>query len=387
MKKLTVLFAGLVTLGLASAWVGAQVRPDVIQEGVWNTSVSGALVVARYTGRPVLVLFAEEWCGYCEQLEQLLVHREVEQATRRFILVKTTLEDDPATAKTFKVDMHHQMVMLDWSGKLIGKVTEVKSARDVALAVIEGAAANDLAAGDKLVELGYYSKAAERYDIVQRIAHEPKTIEQAKTGLSRIRERSARQLDLIKQLIRAGRVDEAAEACTEFIKVFPDNMGKKEAEVLLTKLRAGKAIVLPEENPDVPGAEKPIPGVKPADEAKRLVEEGMVHEWDKRFYDAVTCYEKVGKLYGDTPAAVDAKQRLKLLLEDPATHALVVRQKMETECLRWLEMGGLYEKNGRDEEAAQYYGKVLTSYPDSGFAAEARRRLMEMERRHLRGPQ
>ena len=309
MKKLIVRIAGLLTLFMVSGSAGPQVRPDVVQEEVWNPSVSAALSVARYTGRPVLVFFAADWCGFCEQLEQVLVHRDVEQATRRFILVKTTLEDDPAAAKAFKVDMHHQVVMLDWSGKLIGKITEVKSARDVALAVIEGAAANDLAAGDKLVELGYCSKAAERYDLVQRIARDPKTLERAKTALALLRERAGRQLDLVKQLIRSGRLDEAADACTRFIKDFPPDMGKREAEGLLARLRTGRPIVLPEENPAAPG-------VKPADEAGRLVDEGMVHEWDKRLYDAVANYEKAGKLYADTPAAADAARRLKLLLGD-----------------------------------------------------------------------
>jgi tetratricopeptide (TPR) repeat protein len=384
MKKVVLLVAGLVTLGLLSGSAGPQVPPEVIREGVWNASVAGALGVARYTGRPVLVLFAEDWCGFCEQFEQVLVHREVEQATRRFILVKTTLEDDPATAKTFKVDMHHQIVMLDWSGKFIGKITEAKSARDVALAVIEGAAANDLVAGDKLVELGYYSKAAERYEIVQRIAHDPKTLEQSKTSLAHLRERSTRQLDLIKQLIRSGRIDDATEACTEFVKDYPADMGKKEAEGLLAKLRTGRPISLPEENPAAPDAPKPAPAVKPVDEASSLVDEGMVHEWDKRFYDAVMSYDKVGKLYPDAPVAAEAAQRLKLLLDDPATHTIIVRQKMETECLRWIEMGELYEKIGRDEEAAKSYGKVLESYPDSDFAADVRLRLAEIERRHLR---
>jgi tetratricopeptide (TPR) repeat protein len=157
-------------------------------------------------------------------------------------------------------------------------------------------------------------------------------------------------------------------------------MGKREAEGLLARLRTGRPIVLPEENPAAPG-------VKPADEAGRLVDEGMVHEWDKRLYDAVANYEKAGKLYADTPAAADAARRLKLLLGDPTTRAIVVRQKMETECLRWIEMGELYEKIGCDEEAAKSYGKVLESYPDSDFAADVRRRLTDMERRHLRGPQ
>jgi tetratricopeptide (TPR) repeat protein len=383
-KKLTVLVAGLATLCLLSGAAGPQVRPDVVREGAWNPSVSAALSVARYTGRPVLVFFAEDWCGFCEQFEQVLVHKDVEQATRRFILVKTTIENDPATAKAFKIDMHHQVVMLDWSGRLIGKITDAKSARDVALAVIEAAASNDLAAGDKLVELGYYTKAAERYDLVQRIAHDPRTLERAKTSLSLLRDRATRQLDLVKQLIRTGRLDEATDACIRFIKDFPPDMGKKEAEGLLAKLRTGKPVVLPEEKPEVPDVVKP-PGVGPADEAKRLVDEGMVHEWDKQFYEAVLSYDKVGKLYADAPAAAEAARRLKLLLDDPVTHAIVVHQKMDAECSRWIEMGEAYEKIGRDEEAAKSYTKVLESYPDSDYAADVRLRLAVIERRHLHG--
>jgi len=389
MRKLGLLAEFVLVLTFSGGSAAAQARRDIIQEGVWNSSLSSALSVARYTGRPVLVFFTEDWCGYCEQLEQVLVHKDLEKALRRFILVKTTIEDDPAAAKAFKVDMHHQVVMLDWSGRVIGKIvgathaSPAQSVRDVATAVIEGAAVSDLYAGDKLVELGYYSKAAERYRLASEISRDEKTIERAGKGLADIRERSQRQMELIKQLIRAGRLEEAIDASTEFIKDFPPDMGRREAEKLLARLKTGKPIPLGEENPAGP---KTKPGVKPADEAKRLVEEGMVYEWDKRFYDAALNYEKAVKLYRDTPAAAEAAARLKLLFDDPKTHALIELEKQRTECLRWLEMGKLYEKNGRDEEASKYYTKVLTTYPESDFAAEARRRLTEIERRHLREP-
>ncbi|KPJ56261.1 MAG: hypothetical protein AMS16_02760 [Planctomycetes bacterium DG_58] len=368
----------LVLCGL-SARVAGQADHGRIREDVWNDSLPSALSVARYTGRPVLIFFEEYWCGYCEQLEQLLVHRDVKEATRRFILVKLNWDLNRPLAREYKIDLHHQLVMLDWSGKPIGRVKEFKSERAVALKVIEAAAANDLNAAAKLTELGYYDKAAERYRIVSKISRDKSTIQRAEKGLEDLRGRAKRQLDLIRQLIRAGRLDEAADACAEFIDDFPPEMGREEVEKLLAKLKSGR-VILP---PDVkPPAGKPKP--KSAEEAKRLVEQAMVYEWDKRFYDAVTSYEKTVRDYPETPSAEEAKLRLQLLLKEPGMRELIARQKMEKYCTRWLEMGELYEKNGRDDMAIKYYNTIVAVYPESTHAAEARRRLVEIERRHMK---
>ena len=380
LRRATTAFAaaGLMLCAFAGP-AAAQANQQSIREGVWNTSLDSALSVARYSGRPVLLFFEEYWCGHCERMEEVLVHPDVREATQRFILVKLKWDVNRVLAREYGIDMHHTLVLVGWSGKLLGRVREFTSDRDVASKVIEAAAGNDLAAADKLTELGYYDKAAERFRIVVRISRDKATVQRAESGLTDLRDRATRQLDLIKQLLRAGRLDEAADACREFIDDYPSDMGGEEVEKLLAQLKSGKPVLPPDAK-----APEAKPGPAAPDEARRLVEQGMVYEWDKRFYDAVTNYEKVVKEHARTPAATEAKQRLDLLLADPDMQQLLARQKMEKYCTRWLQMGALYERNGRDDMALRYYNTVVTVYPESRYATEARRRLVEIERRHLK---
>jgi tetratricopeptide (TPR) repeat protein len=334
-------------------------------------------LVARFSGRPVLVFMAEDWCGYCERLEGILAHRDLSEAVGRFVTVKMSPDEHPEPARTYKVDMHHQLVMLDWSGQVISKLVEFKTAHDVAVAVSEAAAGNDLRAAAKLVEFGYYAKAAERYHIVLRISRAQETLVGAAEGLTGVRAAARKRINSIRQLIRANRPDEAADACSAFMSDFPPEMGKREVEGLLAKLASGKPVDFPEERETV----EKSPADKAAEEARRFLERGMVFEWDRLFFEAVTRYEKVVKLYPDTPCAQEADERLKLLLEDDETRALVEKQKMDKHCTRWLEMGKLYERYGRDDLARPYYARTVAAYPDSHYAVEAGRHLAEIDRR------
>ena len=370
--------AGLLVICALAHSSAAQVSEQPTREGVWLLSLPDALSAARYSGRGVLIFFQEDWCGYCERLEQVILHRDIRNAVRRFILVKSKMDEDDALARRYKVNMHHQVVMLDWTGKVIGKIDGFKSVRDVALRIIEGAAANDLNAADKLVRLGYYGKAADRLRIVVKISHDEGRLAEAQKQLEEIGGRSERQLALIRQLVKAERLAEAADACTEFIDDYPADMGGDEAKRVLARIKAGRPVSFPDETP---AAEDDKPQSVTADEARGLLERGMVHEWDRRFYDAVMSYQKVTTLAPDSDVAAEAKRRLKLLLEDPEMRTLITRQKMEKFCTRQLEMGQMYERNGRDDVALRYYRGVITTYPESAYAAEAAKRIEAIEGR------
>ena len=286
-------------------------REEIVREGAWNTSLEAAQNVARYTGRPVLVLFAEDWCGYCEQLEKLIVHKELRDVARRFILVKLLPDHHAKLMADHGITGHHQVLMLDWSGKEAGKVIAYETARDVATKVIAAAVASDRLAGDKLLTLGYYRKAADRYNIIIKVARAEAPIAHARRQLEAIRERGKRRLELVKQLVRSNRLDEAAEACRQIIEDFPPDAGPAEARRILVKLRSGRPVHFE----DVPERAT----VAAADAAKRWLERGMVHEWDKQYYDAVRTYRLLIERHPDVdaadegedvPVAVDQAQRV-----------------------------------------------------------------------------
>ncbi len=375
---------------------GAQVDTRIVREGTWNRSLAAAQSAARYTGRPLLVFFCEDWCGYCEQVDHLLANPEIRDAVSRFILVKTSVEENETFARVHRIDLHHQIVMLDWSGNVLAKVKEFTSVKDVASTVVEAAAANDLLAGRKLLELSYYGKAAERLRAVAKVSRDKAKQDEAKKSLDDIAERAKRQLDLIRQMIRAGRTEEALDALNAFVKDFEEKSdgprsGDKgavaalidEAKKMIAQLKAGKPVTMPDERPVVV---VPDLNAKPTseEEAKKLLDRGMVFEWDGNLLDALAIYQQAARQYPGTAAGAEAAKRAKTILEDDATRAALAKQQMDRVCRRLLEMGDMYEKNNRDDLALERYKAVLAAYPDSDYAAEAAKRVAEIERRHLR---
>ncbi len=400
MRRATVAAILAVLAALASGGAAyAQADAKGVQDNAWNTSLDAASSAARYTGRPLLVFFYEDWCGYCEQVEKVLTHPDMRDAMLRFVLVKTTMEESEAFAKKHRIDMHHQVVMLDWAGQELARVTEFKSARDVALTVVEAAAANDLVAGKKLTELGYFGKAAERFRWVEKIARDDKRKAEAKKALDDIADRAKRQLEVIRTMVRKHRFEDALDAVNAFIRDFeekgvrppdgvkgPDPFFLDEAKKLRDQLKSGKAVASPDDK-DVVIVSGPEVAPTKVEAAQKLLEKGMVYEWDKDFLDAVATYRKVVRDFPGTPAATEAEKRSKMFLDDPATVAALGRQQMDSYCRRMLEMGELYEHNGRDDEAIVRYKSILDTYPQSEWSREAQKRLNEVERRHLKDEQ
>ncbi len=367
-----------------------QTDTRIVREGRWNRSLESAQSAARYTGRPLLVFFCEDWCGYCEQVEAVLANPEIRDAIKRFILVKTSVEENETFAKHHRIDLHHQIVMLDWSGSVLAKATEFTSVKDVASTVVEAAAANDLLAGRKLLELTYFGKAAERFRMAAKVSRDKAKLDAAKLALDDIADRAKRQLDVIRGMIRAGRTEEALDALKAFVTDFSetadkgtgDPFGLAEAKKMIAQLKSGKAAAPPDEGPAVVVVPDPNAKATPEEQARKLLDRGMVFEWDENFLDALAAYRQAAKQFPDTAAGAEAAKRSKMILEDPAASATLAKQEMERVCRRLLEMGDLYEKNGRDDLALERYKALRAAWPDGDYAAEALKRMTEIERRH-----
>jgi tetratricopeptide (TPR) repeat protein len=374
----------ILMLALLSATAAATESDDprIIRDGAWNDSVAAAQVAGRYTGRPVLIFFFEDWCGYCEQVERFLTRPELRETMSRFILVKTTVAKHEELARSNRITLHHQILLLDWSGEVLGRITEFTTEKDAALAIAAAAATNDLSAGRKLMELGRYAKAAERLRLAAA-GRDKSTQDEAKKALARIGEIAQQRLAAIRAMIRANRREEALDALNAFLEEFPSDAGHDDARKLAAMLKSGKPVVLPEEKA-APAA--PPPGPEPSREeaAKRLLERGMAYEWEQNYLAAVSMYLRTARNYDGTAAAVEAAKRARLFLGDPALFMMLARQQMDLYCRRMLETGALYERTGRDDEAILRYRSVMELYPDTNYAAEALKRLVEIERRHMK---
>jgi thioredoxin-related protein len=98
----------------------------------WETSLMEAQAVSKKTSRPVLIYFTTDWCGYCKVMEKETFTQEaVQKQASKYVAVKLDAEKaGKAAAAKYSVSSYPTFVMLDPSGKEMGRVNGYKAASD-----------------------------------------------------------------------------------------------------------------------------------------------------------------------------------------------------------------------------------------------------------------
>jgi thioredoxin-related protein len=126
------LFLLAAALGAASA-IGSAFAATTAGPA-WSTKVGEAFAAARASGKPMLVDLQADWCGWCKMLERDVFPTPLfSDYARGFVLLRVDVEDGgdgSEMASRYGVESLPNLLMLEPSGALVGRVTGYAPAAD-----------------------------------------------------------------------------------------------------------------------------------------------------------------------------------------------------------------------------------------------------------------
>ncbi|MBU2488359.1 MAG: thioredoxin family protein [Proteobacteria bacterium] len=87
----------------------------------WVTDYQAGLEKAQKTGRPVLVFFTAEWCGYCTRIKkEVFAQKEVGTASEKLVNIWVDVDENRQLAGEFGIRGIPALIFLDPEGKVLG---------------------------------------------------------------------------------------------------------------------------------------------------------------------------------------------------------------------------------------------------------------------------
>jgi thioredoxin-related protein len=108
----------------SAAWGWAAVsRPNGKAIG-WQSDIIAAHKVSLKEGRPLLVVFSADWCGYCKKLEKetFLERQTVEYINSKFVPVRLDFDAQRRIADILEVKSLPTTVILNSEADLLGTI-------------------------------------------------------------------------------------------------------------------------------------------------------------------------------------------------------------------------------------------------------------------------
>ena len=125
----------LLTAAAAAALMLSATVASAGEDVAWVKDLTTARAVSQKTGKPILVVFGAEWCGYCKKMERTtLAHPQtVALINERFVPVHLDLTDqknptaEKRVAGILKVEKLPTSVVLTSDADLLGRISGYQS--------------------------------------------------------------------------------------------------------------------------------------------------------------------------------------------------------------------------------------------------------------------
>lgn len=89
----------------------------------WHRSFDQGMQASAQRGKPMIVDFYTDWCGWCKKLDKdVFQSNEFDQISKNFICIKVDCDQDKKTPQKYKVSGYPTIGILKPNGELIEKV-------------------------------------------------------------------------------------------------------------------------------------------------------------------------------------------------------------------------------------------------------------------------
>ncbi|HPD16967.1 MAG TPA: prolyl oligopeptidase family serine peptidase [Planctomycetota bacterium] len=225
---------------------------------------------------------------------------------------------------------------------------------------------------ERLVALMRRAKAAETKDmplairtyrqIVDSEAADP-LVDEAEKRLAEIDQQAAEALASAVEAIQAKRYPEAERKLQGICRAYEGTKTAAEAAAKLRELRA---------DPEVARAAREAADKARADEAAQLLAKAKALLLAKDYLAAARAFDSLASGYEGTPSAAEARTQADALRNDPTLGPKLREAAAAEDCRRWMTMARNYLNSSRPEGAAPYLQKIIETYPNTSYAAEAK---------------
>ena len=90
----------------------------------WSTDYAASIEKAKTEGKPVLIDFTAEWCGWCKRLDaEVYADASTANALRDFVCVKIDVDRQPNVALAYNVQSMPRTVAINVHGEVVGDQT------------------------------------------------------------------------------------------------------------------------------------------------------------------------------------------------------------------------------------------------------------------------
>jgi thiol:disulfide interchange protein len=89
----------------------------------WENSWESALEASRVSGKPIMVDFYTDWCGFCKKLDaDVFTDKTVIAESANFVSIKINAEKHPDLAQRFRVEAFPTILWIDSQGATIDRL-------------------------------------------------------------------------------------------------------------------------------------------------------------------------------------------------------------------------------------------------------------------------